>query len=260
MSKEKATFTAVAILAALAMIPCAEAAGNDTIFQVSTIDALLQGVFDGFFPFEELMKHGDFGIGTFDSLDGEMIAVDGQYYQVKADGTATPIDTDMKTPFSTVTYFETDKTAAVHRTKNMSEFASQLDLQLPSKNVFYALRIDGSFPYVKTRSIPKQEKPYPRLADAVTSQSIREFRNASGTIVGFWTPEFFEGLNVPGYHVHFLTDDKKQGGHVLDFETNDAVVKVDITSGMSMELPKDGDFYNVDLTGDLQAELKKVES
>src|SRR5512137_550144 len=207
---------------ALALLPGAVGADDDDVlFQVSTIDALLQGVLDGFFTFEDLKTHGDFGIGTFDSLDGEMVALDGEYYQVKDDGVAYPVRDDMTSPFSTVTHFEADQTIAIHNASNFTELSQQLDKQLPSKNAFYALRIDGTFPYVKTRSVPKQEKPYPRLVNATKNKSVFEFNNTKGTIVGIWAPEFSEGLNVPGYHFHYITEDRKAGGHILDLKIND---------------------------------------
>lgn len=243
----------------LGSLPCAQCADDEILFQVSTIDALLQGVLDGFFTFEDLKTHGDFGIGTFDSLDGEMIALDGDYYQVKADGVAYPVQSNMTSPFSTVTYFQVDQTVAIQNATNFTELSRQLDEELPSRNAFYAVRIDGSFPYIKTRSVPKQDKPYPRLADAVKNQSVFEFYNASGTVVGIWAPEFAEGLNVPGYHFHFITEDRKAGGHILDLQVDKAEAKVDITAGFAMQLPTTGDFYNVDLTQDLQSELETIE-
>ena len=251
---------ALLCIMALALLPGGVCADDDILFQVSTIDALMQGVFDGFYTFDDLKTHGDFGIGTFDSLDGEMIALDGNYYQVKADGVAYPVQGNMTAPFSTVTYFEVDQIIAIKNASNFTELSRQLDEKLPSKNAFFALRMDGTFPYVKTRSVPKQEKPYPRLADAVKNQSVFEFTNVTGTVVGIWAPEFSKGLNVPGYHLHFITADRKAGGHILDLKVDEAEAKVDITAGFAMELPTKGDFYNVDLTQDLQSEIKKIEN
>ncbi|MGB5101099.1 MAG: acetolactate decarboxylase [Methanothrix sp.] len=244
---------------ALALLPGGVCADDDVLFQVSTIDALLQGVFDGFYSFDDLKTHGDFGIGTFDSLDGEMIALDGDYYQVKADGVAYTVQGNTTTPFSTVTYFKADQTIEIQNASNFTELSRQLDEKLPSINMFYAIRIDGTFPYIKTRSIPEQEKPYPRLADASKNQSVFEFYNTTGTVVGVWAPEFAKGLNVAGYHLHFITADRKAGGHILDLQIDDALVDVDITPGFAMQLPTTGNFYKVDLTQDLQSELEKVE-
>jgi acetolactate decarboxylase len=251
---------ALLCITALALLPGAVCADDDVLFQVSTIDALLQGVFDGFYSFDDLKTHGDFGIGTFDSLDGEMVALDGNYYQVRADGVAYPVLGNTTTPFSTVTYFKADQTIAIKDAGNFSQLSSQISEKLPSINTFYAIRIDGTFPYVKTRSVPRQEKPYPRLADAVKNQSVFEFSNVTGTVVGIWAPEFSKGLNVAGYHLHFITADRKAGGHILDLKVDKAEAKVDITPGFAMQLPTTGNFYKVDLTQDLQSEIKKIEN
>lgn len=265
MNEKYTIIVGLLCLAALALLPGAVCADDDlldddVLFQVSTIDALMQGVFDGFYSFHDLQAHGDFGIGTFDSLDGEMIAVDGDYYQVKADGVAYPVKGNMTTPFSTVTYFKADQTIAVQNASNYTMLSNQISEKLPSINTFYALRIDGTFPYVKTRSVPAQERPYPRLADATKNQSVFEFSRVTGTVIGVWAPEFSKGLNVPGYHLHFITADRKAGGHILDLKVDKADVKVDITPGFAMQLPTTGDFCNVDLSQDLQAELKKIEN
>lgn len=232
---------------------------SDVLYQVSTIDALLQGVYDGVMPVSELETHGDFGIGTFDGLEGEMIALDGDYYQIKTDGIAYAVSGETTTPFATVTRFEADENFPVKEPVNLSELEAFLDLSLPSENLFYAVRVDGNFSYVKARSVPRQEKPYPKLADAVSTQSVFEFKNISGTLVGFRVPEYVDGVNVPGYHIHFITADRRAGGHVLDLEMENGDAAVDITRAFYMELPASGDFYNVELGQDLQSDLEKVE-
>jgi acetolactate decarboxylase len=259
--KKNKTIIAILATTLLALLLSGEctAQDDDVLFQVSTIDALMQGVFDGFYSFNDLMAQGDFGIGTFDALEGEMIALDGDYYQVKADGVAYPVQGNMTAPFAAVTRFEVDQTAALENAGNFTELARQLDLHLPSRNAFYALRIDGTFPYVQTRSVPAQEKPYPRLAEAVKNQSVFNFTNVTGSVVGIWAPEFAKGVNVPGYHLHFITEDRKAGGHILDIQVANATAQVDVTAGFAMQLPSSGDFYEVDLTGDLQEELEKIE-
>ena len=259
--KKNKTIIAILATTLLALLLSGEctAQDDDVLFQVSTIDALMQGVFDGFYSINDLEAQGDFGIGTFDALEGEMIALDGDYYQVKADGVAYPVQGNMTAPFAAVTRFEVDQTAAVQDAGNFTELARQLDRHLPSRNAFYALRIDGTFPYVQTRSVPAQEKPYPRLAEAVENQSVFNFTNVIGSVVGIWAPEFAKGVNVPGYHLHFITEDRKAGGHILDIQVANATAQVDVTAGFAMQLPSSGDFYEVDLTGDLQEELEKIE-
>ena len=259
--KENKTIAALlsAMLLAFLLSGQCLAEDDDVLFQVSTIDALMQGVFDGFYSFNDLMARGDFGIGTFDALDGEMVALDGEYYQVRADGVAYPVQGDMTAPFATVTRFEADQTAALENASNFTELARQIDRHLPSPNAFYALRIDGTFPYVQTRSVPAQKRPYPRLVEAVENQSVFNFTNVTGSVVGIWSPDFVKGVNVPGYHLHFITEDRKAGGHILEIQVANATAQMDVTAGFAMQLPSSGDFYNVNLSGDLQEELERIE-
>jgi len=232
---------------------------QDVIYQVSTIDALLQGSLEGTMTYGEMKKHGDFGIATFDRLDGEMIAFGGDFYQIKADGKVVAVTDDMTTPFGTVTFFSQDYSFPVRHAANFSDFSRQVEEVLPSKNHLYAIQIRGEFPYVMTRSIPRQETPNARLVDAAANQSIFEFRQTRGTIVGFWTPDLVRGLNVPGFHLHFLTEDRTGGGHILDFIVENATVEVDITPRFAMALPESGSYTSADLSGDLSHELDVVE-
>lgn len=233
--------------------------GNDTLYQISTIDALLQGVYDGVLSFRELKTHGDFGIGTLDGLDGEMLALDGNYYQIKTDGNAYPVSENMTTPFATVTNFEADESQRLEKPMNLTELEQYLDRDLPSENFFYAIRVNGNFSYLKARSVPKQEKPYPKLADAVSNQVIFEFENVSGTLVGFRTPDYAKGINVPGYHLHFITANRSAGGHVLEIELENGTAAIDTTTAFFMELPTSGNFSKLELGQDLKSELETVE-
>jgi acetolactate decarboxylase len=170
-----------------------------------------------------------------------------------------PVTDGMTTPFSAVTFFDADETLVFDEPMNLSVFEGRLEEDLPSQNLFYAIRIDGTFSYVKARSVPKQEEPYPRLSDAVAEQSIFEFHNTTGSLVGFWTPALAKGINVPGYHLHYITEGRTGGGHVLELEFERAEVMLDITPGFHMLLPTKGDFLAVDLGGDLGSDLEMVE-
>jgi len=251
-------FTGLAKTQTAVVSPSAE--DRDVLYQVSTIDALMQGVYDGIQPVKEIRRKGDFGIGTFDALDGEMIVLDGVVYQAKADGKIYPADDRMTTPFATVTFFDQDRTAITEKPMNLSEFSSVMERGLPTGNMIYAVRMHGTFPSVKVRAIPAQYKPFPTLAEASKNQSVYTYTNSTGTIVGFFTPVFFKGVNVAGYHLHFISDDKKTGGHILDITVPaNTTVGYDITPGFTMALPTDGDFTGVDLSKDLTADLAKIE-
>jgi len=233
---------------------------HETLYQVSTIDALLQGVFGGVQTVGELKHHGDFGIGTFDALDGEMTVLDGVVYQAKADGKIYTVSDSQTTPFATVTYFSKDRSATTNAPMNMTIFTSEMEKQLPTGNMIYAVRMHGTFPSVKVRAIPAQKKPYPTLAEASKNQSVYTYADTTGTIVGFYTPVFVKGINVPGYHLHYISDDHTQGGHILDLTVPaGTTVEYDVTPGFTMALPTSGDFTGVDLSQDKSKELAMVE-
>jgi acetolactate decarboxylase len=234
---------------------------HETLYQVSTIDALMLGVYDGIQPVSELKKHGDFGIGTFDGLDGEMIVLDGKVYQAKADGRVNLVMDNATTPFATVTEFDRDFSLTTNQQLNFSIFSKDMSARLPSQNMIYAVRVHGTFPWMKVRAIPAQQKPYPTLTEAAKNQSVYTYTNTTGTLVGVFVPLFFDGLNVPGYHLHFISDDHQTGGHILDFVVPaNTTVEYDITPKFEMLLPTSGAFTGVNLSQDLSRELARVES
>ncbi|ABR55380.1 Acetolactate decarboxylase [Methanococcus vannielii SB] len=230
---------------------------SDVLYQVSTINALMEGLYDGFIPVSDLLTHGDFGIGTFDKLDGEMVVLDGICYQIKADGVAYTVE-NVTTPFAVVTWFENDETYYLND-MNISEFESYFESKFPSKNMIYAVKLTGNFSKIKTRSVSPQEKTYEKLADVVKNQSIFEFENVSGTCVGFWIPDFMSGLNVPLYHLHFITDDRTAGGHILDFEINSVEASFDITPEFYVILPTSEEYYGMEFSDNLENDIKIVE-
>jgi acetolactate decarboxylase len=232
----------------------------DTLYQVSTIDALLMGVYDGIQPVGELKTHGDFGIGGFDAMDGELILLDGVVYQARADGSIIAVPDNMTTPFASATFFSADHVVTTAHPMNLSEFESTMEQQLPTGNMIYALRMHGTFPQMTVRAIPAQQRPYPPLAKAIENQSVYTYTDTNGTVMGFYTPVFFKGINIPGYHLHYLSDDKKTGGHILDCTVPSRItVEYDVTPGFAMGLPTTGDFTGVDLSKDLSTDLARVE-
>jgi acetolactate decarboxylase len=237
----------------------AAAADRERIYQVSTLGALMEGIFEGTVGFGELKQYGDIGIGTFNGVDGEMIELNGVFYQIRADGKAYRVADTARTPFAVVTFFEPDQNISLGRVTSISELTALLDKHLPTPNIFYAIRIDGEFSHIKTRSVPVQHRPYPRLADVVKNQPVFEFANVKGTIVGFRCPPYVNGVNLPGYHFHFITADRKAGGHLLDCRTIQANAGIDFTHRFEMKLGDDRDFYGVNLSENKEEEVKRVE-
>jgi len=233
--------------------------GREVIMQTSTIGALLEGAYDGDMTFGELRRYGDFGIGTVNRLDGEMIALDGEFYQVRADGKAYRIGDSAKTPFAVVTFFEPDMTVVLARALDYEQLQESLDRALPTGNVPYAIRIDGTFSFVKTRSVPAQTKPYPRLVEVVKTQPTFEFHDVRGTMVGVRLPSYMEGVNAVGYHLHFITEDRRAGGHLLECVTAEVTVGIDETPGFLVLLPEGEGFDKIELTGPGSDEVRQVE-
>jgi acetolactate decarboxylase len=229
------------------------------VFQNSTATALLEGVYDGSMTYGELRRHGDFGLGTFNALDGEMIGFDGSFYQVKSDGVAYPVSDDQRTPFATVLFFRPTLRRALPGPLDYAHFQTLVDGLMAGPNLFYAVRVDGMFASVTTRSVPRQEKPYPPLVEVAKTQPIFHFNDVPGTLAGFRFPDFARGLNVPGFHLHFLNKDRTAGGHVLDLVLSAGELAIDASVRFHLELPTDPAFLQADLGHDPGDALDRAE-
>ena len=248
------------VLAALAPAGCSGGGQDrDVLWQTSTITALLEGAYDGEVTVGELKHRGDIGLGTFHALDGEMVVLDGTVYQVAADGRARVAPDDLATPFAAVTFFEADLAVNLESVASLDDLAAALDRCLPTPNGMYAVRITGEFAYLKVRSVPRQSKPYPRLAKVVAQQPVFEHRDIRGTLVGLRLPAYVAGVNVPGYHLHFISEDRSVGGHVLACSVARARAEIDETFELHLVLPRGEAFGRADLGGSREEELHKVE-
>ncbi|HYL59367.1 MAG TPA: acetolactate decarboxylase [Candidatus Acidoferrales bacterium] len=233
-------------------------AEDQTVFQTSTVNALMEGASTGDMTMGELKTHGDFGLGTFDGLDGEMIELDGTVYQVRADGQAHPVEDSARTPFATVSFFKADETARLEQRGDQAAMLAAVAKMLPSENMFHAVRIEGRFAYVKTRAVAKQEKSV-GLEAAARTEPIFEFHDVAGTVVGFFTPDYLRAVNVPGYHLHFITADRAAGGHMLDCVTDGVTIKIHHTPEFELGTPGTEEFLKADLSRDHTAAIAKVE-
>lgn len=231
---------------------------EQSLHQVSTIDALLQGDYDGTVSLKELSAFGNFGIGTVNGLDGELVIENGRFYQVKSDGKVYQPSGEIKTPFASIVQFNPEDSVEV-RDLSFMKLKQLIDSVMKSQNYFYAIRLDGEFDSVRTRSVPVQQKPYPPLV--VVTQKQPEFRipKTRGKLTGFFCPEFVKGINVPGYHLHYLSDDKISGGHLLDFHLKTGILKLDRISNFEMQLPETGSFQKTEYNTDRSGDLKKAE-
>lgn len=226
-----------------------EAPPRHTLFQVSTIGALTSGDYDGTFPVADLADHGDFGLGTFDRIDGEMVVLDGVTYRVRTDGTPRVADPSSTTPFAAVTDFVADETFDLDGATDFSDLQTQIDGHLSTPNAPVAIRIKGRMPRLTVRSVPAQQVPYPPLADVIDDQVVFELGEVRGTLVGFRTPSFLSELNASGHHFHFLSDDHAAGGHVLGGRFDRLHVEIQYLRNFEMWLPPPGSaFDSLDLS------------
>jgi acetolactate decarboxylase len=185
-------------------------------FQTSTVSALLDGAYDGDVTFAELAGAGDFGLGTLNGCDGEMIAIDGRFLRADVEGRVEEVPGDARTPFAVLTRFEARHRFELAGGASFDELCAAIDERIGHPEIVHALRIDGRFARVHCRSVPKQSKPYRPLADVLGEQSVFDFEDADGTLLGFRFPDLGLGVGVAGYHLHFISDDRSRGGHVLD--------------------------------------------
>ena len=229
------------------------------LFQVSTLNAIVEGVFDGTMTMGELRHHGDFGLGTFNALDGELIAVDGEFYQLRSDGSARVVADDMRTPFAVVQNFRPETSADLAAPATIGGVRELVESLAGSDNYFFAVRIDGLFSRIVLRAVPRQEMPYPTLVEATAHQSVFDFEHVEGSIVGFRFPDFSQGINMAGLHLHFISSDRRRGGHVLDLVVESGTLTLDHTADFHLELPEVEAFGASDLGKDEREAIEQAE-
>lgn len=234
--------------------------GFDHLYQVSTIDALLEGEYNGTVTIDELGHKGDTGIGTFHRLDGELVMLEGVVYQALATGEVIRASPDQTTPFAAVNRFRTDRSMDLGPFSNLSTLERQLDGLLMSKEHFTMVRVDGTFDYVKVRAPPAQDLPYPRLVDAIAEQRIYELDRVEGTLVGTFSPDAAKGTSVPGWHLHFISADRHSGGHLLEVVSNEpTVVQLDELFSITVKPPEGDSARGTNLSQNLTSYLIVVE-
>ncbi len=230
------------------------------LFQASTIGALLDGAYEGDLSFAELAEHGDLGLGTLNGLDGEMIALDGGFYRADVDGFVHPVAASERTPFAVVTRFEPTIDVARDGPFDHDGLLQWLDELLPADVASCAIRIDGSFTSVRARSVPRQQPPYRPLTEVVAGQHVFELADVSGTMVGFRFPAYAEGIEVSGFHLHFIDDERTRGGHVLGSNCEQAPrVRLDPSNDLYVELPPRVELGDPDHAAATHAAVEAVE-
>jgi acetolactate decarboxylase len=232
---------------------------HHVLFQASTIGALLDGAYDGDLRFAELAEQGDLGLGTLNGLDGEMIAIDGSFYRADVDGAVGEVPEDERTPFAVVTRFEPSIDERIAGPLEHPQLLARLDALIPADAASCAIRLDGRFESVRARSVPRQSPPYRPLTEVVAEQHVFELSDVEGTMLGFRFPDYVEGIEVSGYHLHFIDAGRSRGGHVLASRSNGLRVRLDPSSELHVELPPAVDLADPTLAASTHAAVEAVE-
>jgi len=214
----------------------------DALVQFSLVAALAAGDYADGPPLRRVLADGDFGVGTFSRLDGEMIVLDGKIFQALADGSIRAANLDDTSPFAVVTFFNEDGRENDVSAATLDELDGQLDKKLPHRNSPYAIRIDGECASLTLRSVPAQSAPFQPLVEVVKHQTTWRLDNVRGTLVGIRCPSWIGTLNVAGYHWHFLSDDRSTGGHVLGCDLTRGLLRYDECTSLVIRLPQSREF------------------
>jgi acetolactate decarboxylase len=231
---------------------------HHSLFQVSTSGAIVQGLYQGAVTVGELRRHGDLGLGTFESLDGEMILLDGHCYRAASDGSVIEVSDDAMSPFATVVQFVADETHELVDVRSFADLTERLDALRVTSNDFVAWRIHGVCAVLEVRAACRHDSGVP-LVDAVADQAVFRYENTSASIVGFWSPEYAQAIAIAGYHLHAISDDRSRGGHVFDLQASILRVDVHRVTDLHLALPETEAFLAADLGGDTTQALDVAE-
>lgn len=233
---------------------------DDAFYQVSTLNSLMLGNFDGVVTVEELLKHASWGVGTFEGLDGEAIICDGHVYDGRADGTCTEQDGAALLPFCSAAAFSDAATRfSVGECTDLTAVEASLDAVRTNDNLWGLVAVHGLFPSVRWRSCPKQQKPYRPMEACAREQREFQAQDQVGWVIGIYVPPYMAGVNMPGWHLHFLSEDRRRGGHLLDVSVEIGAGRFESYHELELVVPTSETFAGEDLTQDLSAATARVE-
>ena len=187
------------------------------MYQVSTLQALMLGYSRAVIPVSELLNHGNIGLGTFKDVDGEMIVLDGSCYRAM---------------------------------ENIEELKMALNNIIDSHfglNSMHMARIDGEFDIVDARSESGYESVHVDLKTILgKTQKAFKFEKIKGTLVCVYFPDYMDGINAFGWHLHFISDDRAHG-------------QISKINSIEIKLPEGPMFDTYSLKQASEEEIKAVE-
>ena len=236
---------------------------EQTMYQISTLQALAMGYSRQVTSVCDFLKHGDIGLGTFEGIDGEMILLDGSCYRALENGDVVEANQDMGVPFAVTTFFSEGKRFSVEAIDDIERLKQILDLKIEEDfglNSMHVARVDGRFSRISARSESAYHSQHVSLKDILSkTQKDFFFDDIEGTLVCVYFPDYMDGINAPGWHLHFLSEDKTKGGHVFDLKMIHGEVAINKISNIKIKLPESPDFDTYALKQASQDEIKEVE-
>jgi len=233
------------------------------IFQISTLQALALGYSRAVVTVKELLTHGDIGLGTFEDVNGEMIVIDGECFRATEDGTVFKADHDMGVPFASVAKAKADVDYELGAIDDIEKLKENLTLKIEEGfglNSMHIARIDGKFKQVRARSESAYRSHHVDLKDILAkTQRDFAFNNVDGTLVCIYYPDYMDGINAPGWHVHFVSEDRSKGGHVFDMNMIGGRAQLTKINRIEIQLPTEPAFDTYSLKEASGSDIKKVE-
>jgi acetolactate decarboxylase len=230
----------------------------NSLYVSSPVNALVQGILREDKTLAQILTHGNFGLGTFNDLDGEMVLVDDIFYQLKSDGSVDKATLSGCSPYACVTHFESNTSISLQSLSNYGDLQNAISKNMLSSNLIYAIRIEGVFSSIHARSVPKQHC-YRPLVDVAGDQVEFNFQSIAGQLIGYWTPDFMGSVTVPGFHLHFLSEDKLHGGHLLGCTIESGTLWLQSIDQLTLDLPHSTEYLEAELIKDTFSALNKAE-
>ena len=229
-----------------------------SFFQYNIWGAFVNRVFDGSLTVTQLKSKGDIGLGSFDLLDGEMVMVDGVPYRITEDGVVSVGKPNDEIVYADATFFNKEQEFTTNENVNFDSLRKQINTYLPSPNNFYAFKITGEFDNIKVGGLHKQSPPFNTGLDVlIPARPVFTSQKIKGTMIGFFCPSFIGDINAAGFHFHFISEDKKLGGHVMELSaTKPLKIEMQKMINYEFKLPESSEFQKVQFDKQFQYNKK----
>lgn len=236
---------------------------SNKIYQVSTLQALALGYTRSVVTVKELLEHGDTGLGTFEDVDGEMIVVDGICYQAMQNGEIVCADETAGVPFAVVGSPENGRHFKIEEKQDIDAIKTELTVRIEEGfglNSIHIARIDGWFDIIHARAGAAYRSQHVSLKEILSkTQKDFCFEHLYGTLVCVYYPDYMDGINASGWHLHFLSEDRKQGGHVFEVSMRSGECLLQKIDRIEIQLPREAAFDTYSLKEASKDEIAQVE-